>query len=463
MKKQLLLILSCLWLGIMAKAQCVPPGYEPLPSTASLVVNSTFATQTGTTPTPGISSNPATTVGTDYTASIGFWSQAGRTANNAYANQGLGGYRNVFALQTGSITPGSWFGTDNANQFPGDPANNVAAVPTWFYSNGNFFGGQEYLLWGQNVTGLTINRDYTFYCYVNNIIEPPANAPDDPIVRMRIGGNVGLPDGTVVAGPITLTEVLTATTQPLGGWIRVQYCFKALATNLILKLTSSATGGNGDDFALTQFGVVSYRPILNAASNTPICQGATVNLTAATPAIGTFTYSWTGPNGFTSSAQNPSRTSLTSLDYGDYIVTITDAVGVTNTRTVTVTERTTGCFTITGSVFHDPNANNTNDGGEAVINGTNTGGGVMAGAVLYVNLLSANGLTVIASAPVMANGTYTFSNFTSNTSYVLQLTTNQGTANMAAPATQLPGTWLNTGENKSGQGQRIIHPMALSL
>ena len=41
-----------------------------------------------------------------------------------------------------------------------------------------------------------------------------------------------------------------------------------------------------------------------AANNGPILAGTTLNLTAST--VDGTTYSWTGPNGFTSTDQNPS-------------------------------------------------------------------------------------------------------------------------------------------------------------
>src|SRR5437762_7084391 len=59
-----------------------------------------------------------------------------------------------------------------------------------------------------------------------------------------------------------------------------------------------------------------------AASNAgPYCEGATISL--STPAVASATYAWTGPNGFTSSLQNPTRTNATPADGGTYSVVIT--------------------------------------------------------------------------------------------------------------------------------------------
>jgi gliding motility-associated-like protein len=68
---------------------------------------------------------------------------------------------------------------------------------------------------------------------------------------------------------------------------------------------------------------------LNATPNTPVisplsiaCAGSTVQLTAASSTAGV-TYSWTGPNGFTSSLQNPTLTNVAVNQSGLYEVTAT--------------------------------------------------------------------------------------------------------------------------------------------
>jgi hypothetical protein len=58
-----------------------------------------------------------------------------------------------------------------------------------------------------------------------------------------------------------------------------------------------------------------------AGNDGPVCVGSTLNLTAST--VTSATYAWTGPNGFSSSAQNPSIANATIAASGIYSVTAT--------------------------------------------------------------------------------------------------------------------------------------------
>ncbi|WP_276134427.1 T9SS type A sorting domain-containing protein [Polluticoccus soli] len=76
---------------------------------------------------------------------------------------------------------------------------------------------------------------------------------------------------------------------------------------------------------------------LNATSNSPVCVGSTLNLTTTTTSTGTIQYSWTGPNSFTSTLQNPNRINAQTSHAGDYIVTATsDGCVASDTTTVVV-------------------------------------------------------------------------------------------------------------------------------
>jgi len=73
-----------------------------------------------------------------------------------------------------------------------------------------------------------------------------------------------------------------------------------------------------------QSATVSIAPVPNAptiTSNSPVCEGAALNLFAST--ITGATYSWSGPNGFISSLQNPVINNVTSANAGSYAVTVT--------------------------------------------------------------------------------------------------------------------------------------------
>jgi hypothetical protein len=80
-----------------------------------------------------------------------------------------------------------------------------------------------------------------------------------------------------------------------------------------------------------------------ASSNSPICEGATVNLSTPSLAAGT-TYSWTGPNSFTSALQNPSIAAATPAATGTYTVTATTSGGCVSAATTTVVTPKSHCI-----------------------------------------------------------------------------------------------------------------------
>ena len=69
-----------------------------------------------------------------------------------------------------------------------------------------------------------------------------------------------------------------------------------------------------------------------AGSNSPVCQGNSLNLTSST--VSGATYTWAGPNSYSSSSQNPTLPNVTTAANGTYYVSATlsgcpDAVGTT--------------------------------------------------------------------------------------------------------------------------------------
>lgn len=82
-------------------------------------------------------------------------------------------------------------------------------------------------------------------------------------------------------------------------------------------VTGTMAGCTGTGTATVEIGIA---PAVVASTNAPICEGETLNLFASsTPNA---TYSWTGPNGFTSTDQNPVIPNFDNSNVGLYSVEI---------------------------------------------------------------------------------------------------------------------------------------------
>ncbi|MDR3679008.1 MAG: T9SS type A sorting domain-containing protein [Flavipsychrobacter sp.] len=74
---------------------------------------------------------------------------------------------------------------------------------------------------------------------------------------------------------------------------------------------------------------------LTATASRPLCNGATLLLTGnASGGVGNASYSWAGPNGFTSSNQNTSIPAITFNGSGLYVLTVKDANSCIKTDTL---------------------------------------------------------------------------------------------------------------------------------
>jgi gliding motility-associated-like protein len=86
----------------------------------------------------------------------------------------------------------------------------------------------------------------------------------------------------------------------------------------------------GGDIFINKF--LDCQSLATVNSNSPICLGEDLNLTAS----GGTGYSWTGPNGFTSNLQNPIIPNTTSLNSGQYACSISGSGGCDDTITIDV-------------------------------------------------------------------------------------------------------------------------------
>jgi hypothetical protein len=155
-------------------------------------------------------------------------------------------------------------------------------------------------------------------------------------------------------GPICAGATLNLTTPTVAGatysWTGPNGFTSTLQNPSIANATTAATGtysvtvtvsGCTSPAGTTTATVNAIPAAPTASNNGPICAGSTLNLTAST--VAGATYSWTGPNGFTSALQNPSIANATTAATGTYSVTVT----------------VSGCFSSAGTTTATVNANPT--------------------------------------------------------------------------------------------------------
>lgn len=84
--------------------------------------------------------------------------------------------------------------------------------------------------------------------------------------------------------------------------------------------TVIVTDSNGCSQSANVNVVVNSLPVPTVSISASICSGSTLNLNSS----GGSSYSWSGPNGFNSSQQNPSINNVSAANSGSYSVTVTD-------------------------------------------------------------------------------------------------------------------------------------------
>lgn len=127
--------------------------------------------------------------------------------------------------------------------------------------------------------------------------------------------------------PVTLTDTANS-----GGVIVLAGLSAGVYAGIQVKSPDGCTGTWAGTVTLTDMGTP---PIPTAGSNSPVCEGWILKLTA-TSAPGV-TYNWTGPGGFTSTLQNPQIDPATPANAGVYSVTASLLSCTTLPATVTVT------------------------------------------------------------------------------------------------------------------------------
>lgn len=206
-----------------------------------------------------------------------------------------------------------------------------------------------------------------------------------------------------------------------------------------------ALGGN--DFALDDISISTLSPAAFTVTpsviggGTAVCLGNTLNLAAnLTGGSSPYTFSWTGPNGFTSDLENPSIPNTTAANAGTYTLTATDFYGcvTVGSRVISVNPPPAAPTPVTATpaticLGSSVNLNGTTPAGTQsdftgffnVANWTytnnpsaTTGGSVnTAGSPISVSITSGNNGTAGNTDYTITNGP-TAGNFSFNWSYV---------------------------------------------
>ncbi|WP_198012065.1 T9SS type A sorting domain-containing protein [Gillisia sp. CAL575] len=130
--------------------------------------------------------------------------------------------------------------------------------------------------------------------------------------------------GTVVLGATASTGTINWYAAATGGaslGTGTTFTTPNISSNTTYYVDATSIGciSSSRSAVLATVNTIPTAPIVS--SNSPVCIGGTIDLTSSF--ISDATYSWTGPNGFTSNSQNPSLANANALIAGNYMVTVT--------------------------------------------------------------------------------------------------------------------------------------------
>lgn len=329
------------------------------PGTWQLTIAGTFSTFSGGTIKVGAatfslnySKNPTPSAGT----TVEYYSTAAQTVSNSftYSNLTLSGSGtktfagNTTISSTLSINPTAKAGLPNGSTSTA----NLLKFNTIQQSSGS---------WGSSISPAVHKNDTYFLSTTTGIINVATGCfgPDIPTLSATVNPicNAGSSTISITSGNLNGAASWQWYTVSCGG------TSAGSGTSIIVSPTATTTYYvRGEGGCVSTPGTCAYItitvsaiPVAVSASATPnpVCAGSTLTLTGT--ATGATTWSWTGPNGFTSTQQNPAITGITSAGAGIYTLvagSVCGSAAAVNTPSVAVTPRPTVTTTQTNALCY---------------------------------------------------------------------------------------------------------------
>jgi len=285
-----------------------------------------------------------------------------------------------------------------------DHTNNSTGPRNFMMINGSITAGQT--IWQQTVA-VQPNTNYYFSAWGMNL-----NPASPARLQFEINGlTVGtIADLNIAPKPTTEAQV------DLTNWVRFYsnpHWNSGAATTAVIRIVNLNTVAGGNDFGLDDISFGTLAPIpftIDPSCSDTVCAGQTVNLytniTGGKPPI---SYSWTGPNGFTSTQQDPVLMNASAAASGWYRISVTDGYGCSPTvDSVAVTVNPLPDATVTGTAsvcVYAPSPDIIFTGSSATAPYTFTYN-INGGANLVISTVAGN--TVSVGVPTSVPGTYIY-------------------------------------------------------
>ncbi len=263
------------------------------------------------------------------------------------------------------------------------------------------------------------------------------NGGTAPTYQWQVNGsNVGTNSSTLTTTSLTNGQVVTC-----------------IMTSNLSGVTGSPATSNG---ITTTVNTTPTTP--TPASNSPICAGSAINLTTST--VSGATYSWTGPNGFTSSSQNPTLSASTTAMGGTYslIVSANGCSSAAGTANVTVSNSVTPAVSSAVTAGSNPTCT-----GQAItFTATPTNGGTSPTYQWQVNGTNVGTNSPTFSSSSLTNGQVVTCIMSPNSSCASPSSATSTAITISVASSFVPGVQvsLSSGSNPSCSGEAITFDAA---